>query len=110
LEFLKAVRRAERGVFCGKISELSSNMGALSLYHKLKTCLSADLHRFIKITQIKEYKHKELTDKIINAFYCVYNELGFGFLENCPLSVNNPIRYNSMNWYILQKALALPKN
>ena len=28
------------------------------------------------------YKHKELTDKIIQAFYCVYNELGFGFLEN----------------------------
>jgi len=29
-----------------------------------------------------KYKHKELTDKIIEAFYCVYNELGFGFLEN----------------------------
>jgi len=29
-----------------------------------------------------KYKHKELTDKIIHAFYCVYNELGFGFLEN----------------------------
>jgi len=29
-----------------------------------------------------KYKHKELTDKIIQAFYCVYNELGFGFLEN----------------------------
>ena len=31
---------------------------------------------------MKEYKHKELTDKIIEAFYCVYNELGFGFLES----------------------------
>jgi GxxExxY protein len=31
---------------------------------------------------MEEYKHKELTDKIIQAFYCVYNELGFGFLEN----------------------------
>jgi len=31
---------------------------------------------------MKEYKHKEITDKIIEAFYCVYNELGFGFLEN----------------------------
>ena len=31
---------------------------------------------------MEEYKHKELTDKIIHAFYCVYNELGFGFLEN----------------------------
>ena len=28
------------------------------------------------------YKHKELTDKIIHEFYSVYNELGFGFLEN----------------------------
>lgn len=25
--------------------------------------------------------HKELTEQIINAFYEVYNELGFGFLE-----------------------------
>jgi len=28
-----------------------------------------------------ELLHKELTDKIINAFYNVYSELGFGFLE-----------------------------
>ncbi|MDR1585520.1 MAG: GxxExxY protein [Prevotellaceae bacterium] len=26
--------------------------------------------------------HKELTNKIIATFYKVYNELGFGFLEN----------------------------
>ncbi|CAN5861585.1 GxxExxY protein [soil metagenome] len=25
--------------------------------------------------------HKEITDKILKAFYKVYNELGFGFLE-----------------------------
>ena len=31
---------------------------------------------------MEDYKHKELTNKIIQAFYCVYNELGFGFLEN----------------------------
>ena len=31
---------------------------------------------------MEKYIHKELTDKIIQAFYCVYNELGFGFLEN----------------------------
>jgi GxxExxY protein len=31
---------------------------------------------------MEKYKHKELTDKIIQAFYSVYNELGFGFLEN----------------------------
>ncbi len=28
-----------------------------------------------------ELLHKDLTDKIIKAFYEVYNELGFGFLE-----------------------------
>lgn len=28
-----------------------------------------------------EYKHKELTEKIIKAFYTVYNTLGYGFLE-----------------------------
>ena len=27
------------------------------------------------------YKHKEITDKIIRAFYTVYNVLGYGFLE-----------------------------
>lgn len=25
--------------------------------------------------------HKEITDKIINAYYKVYNTLGYGFLE-----------------------------
>ncbi|MHB0876174.1 MAG: GxxExxY protein [Anaerolineae bacterium] len=28
-----------------------------------------------------EYKHSTLTDAIINAFYTVYNRLGYGFLE-----------------------------
>lgn len=28
-----------------------------------------------------EYLHKDFTDKIIKAFYTVYNSLGFGFLE-----------------------------
>lgn len=27
------------------------------------------------------YKHSDLTDQIIKAFYLVYNTLGFGFLE-----------------------------
>jgi GxxExxY protein len=27
------------------------------------------------------YKHADITDKIINAFYTVYNTLGYGFLE-----------------------------
>jgi len=26
-------------------------------------------------------KHRDVTDKILKAFYTVYNELGFGFLE-----------------------------
>jgi GxxExxY protein len=30
----------------------------------------------------EQYKHSELTDQIINAFYHVYNDLGYGFLEN----------------------------
>ena len=29
-----------------------------------------------------EYKHQELTEAIIGAFYEVYNELGYGFLES----------------------------
>ncbi|MCI0611312.1 MAG: GxxExxY protein, partial [Anaerolineae bacterium] len=28
------------------------------------------------------YKHSELTDQIISAFYAVYSALGYGFLEN----------------------------
>ena len=29
----------------------------------------------------KNYKHSEITDKIIKAYYNVYNKLGYGFLE-----------------------------
>ena len=29
----------------------------------------------------ENYKHSEITDKIIQAFYTVYNALGYGFLE-----------------------------
>ena len=28
-----------------------------------------------------QYLHSDLTDKIINCFYTVYNKLGYGFLE-----------------------------
>jgi len=28
-----------------------------------------------------EYKHAEITERIISAFYTVYNTLGYGFLE-----------------------------
>jgi len=31
---------------------------------------------------VEKYKYKELTEKIINGFYTVYNELGYGFLES----------------------------
>ncbi|CAN5438012.1 hypothetical protein BH10ACI2_BH10ACI2_01760 [soil metagenome] len=30
---------------------------------------------------MEQLKHSESTGKIIKAFYSVYNELGFGFLE-----------------------------
>lgn len=30
---------------------------------------------------MEEYLHKELTSQVINAFYKVYNSLGYGFLE-----------------------------
>lgn len=30
---------------------------------------------------MENYKYSELTDKIIRAFYTVYNTLGYGFLE-----------------------------
>jgi len=30
----------------------------------------------------QNYKHSELTEKIIGVFYGVYNELGFGFFES----------------------------
>lgn len=29
----------------------------------------------------ENYKHRELTSKILKAFYTVYNRLGYGFLE-----------------------------
>jgi GxxExxY protein len=29
----------------------------------------------------ESYKHSDVTDKIIKAFYIVYNKLGYGFLE-----------------------------
>jgi len=30
---------------------------------------------------MEEYLHKELTSQVINAFYKVYNTLGYGFME-----------------------------
>jgi len=34
-------------------------------------------------------KHEEITEKIIQAFYKVYNTLGYGFLEKVYLNVKN---------------------
>jgi GxxExxY protein len=34
-----------------------------------------------KMTDAPDYKCKELTEKVIKAFYTVYNTLGYGFLE-----------------------------
>ena len=34
-----------------------------------------------KIRIDMELLHRDITDNIIKSFYCVYNELGFGFLE-----------------------------
>jgi GxxExxY protein len=33
------------------------------------------------IADYKDFNHKELTEKIINIFYRVYNKLGYAFLE-----------------------------
>jgi len=30
---------------------------------------------------LQDFKYKEVSDKIINIFYKVYNKLGYGFLE-----------------------------
>ena len=54
----------------------------------------------------QNFKHKELTEKIIKVFYRVYNKLGYGFLEkvyekammielrkeNIPTAVQSPIK------------------
>ena len=54
----------------------------------------------------QNFKHKELTEKIIKVFYRVYNKLGYGFLEkvyekammielkkeNIPAAAQSPIK------------------
>ena len=43
-----------------------------------------DNHRFFLLfmgVKMEKYLYQELTDKIIQAFFKVYNTLGFGFLE-----------------------------
>jgi GxxExxY protein len=61
----------------------------------------------------ENYKHSEITEKIIKAFYNVYNKLGYGFLEkvyensmmielkkfglNCQHQFPNKVFYNDKN-------------
>lgn len=35
----------------------------------------------LKVMETDNYKHSDITDKVIKAFYRVYNTLGYGFLE-----------------------------
>lgn len=58
--------------------------GAL-IIAELNQCKSAksasSAFYLIKPMNYDNFKHKDLTEKIIKAFYKVYNTLGFGFLE-----------------------------
>ena len=47
----------------------------------------------------KNYKHSELTDKIIGVFYEVYNDLGFGFFES--------VYRNSFRLALIEKGLSV---
>ena len=44
--------------------------------------LGNGVHSAVMNASLCTLKHSELTDKIIRAFYDVYNELGHGFLES----------------------------
>jgi len=48
---------------------------------------------------MEEYLHKELTSKIIQAFYKVYNTLGYGFLEK--------VYENAMRVELIKMALSV---
>lgn len=43
--------------------------------------IGADFHRFFMKTFTGMLEKKHITEKILGAFYAVYNELGYGFLE-----------------------------
>lgn len=49
-----------------------------------------------------EYEHQELTGEIIKAFYQVYNELGFGFLER--------VYQNALYLELLEKGFEVETN
>lgn len=50
-----------------------------------------------------KYLHSDLTDKIINCFYTVYNTLGYGFLEKIyENSLCNKLRNAGLKVYAQQ--------
>ena len=49
----------------------------------------------------ESYKHTEITEKIIKAFYTVYNKLGYGFLEK--------VYENSMMIELMKLGLSVKK-
>ena len=51
---------------------------------------------------MEEYLHKELTSKIIQAFYKVYNTLGYGFLEKVYENAMR-IELNKMGIFVEQQ-------
>ena len=54
----------------------------------------------------EQFKHRELTQKIIGVFYEVYNELGFGFLESVyENSLSIALRDNG---YEVQQQIGIP--
>lgn len=46
-----------------------------------------------------ELLHKDLVDLILKAFYDVYNELGYGFLEK--------VYQNAMNWELRSRGFSV---
>jgi GxxExxY protein len=54
----------------------------------------------------ENYKYSEITDKIIRAFYNVYNKLGFGFLEkvyeHALLIELRKMGVNAINQYMIK--------
>jgi GxxExxY protein len=49
-----------------------------------------------------KFKHRELTSRVIGAFYDVYNELGHGFLESV-YQASLEIAISSLDMKVLRK-------
>ena len=65
------------------MTRITRMQGNADLYTYLNQRLSAFGNPYHQrpIEKRMELLHKDLTDQILKAFYNVYNELGFGFLE-----------------------------